>query len=103
MFNVMCLVIFHFSNLDLRQKEIWDLVNGLPEVKEFRGLPKSTKDCVPIVRSKDEAVEEVYPISALKRGNGYLLVAGMDTSGDLEANLFAKALHSFCAWFSSQL
>jgi hypothetical protein len=63
----------------------------------------STKDCLPIIRAKDETVEEVFPISALKRGNGYLVTAGMDTSGEKEADLFAMALNNFCAWFSKQL
>ena len=85
------------------KKKFGDLVSKLPEINEFRGMPKSTKDCTPIIRAKDEIVEEVYPISALKRGNGYLLLAGMDTSQEQEAGLFAKALNSFCIWFSKQL
>ena len=85
------------------KEKFGDLVEGLPEITEFRGMPKSTKDCLPIIRAKDETVEEVYPISALKRGNGYLVIAGMDTSGEMEANLFARALNSFCVWFSKQL
>ena len=56
-----------------------DLVTGIDKIKEFRGLPKKRENCIPIVRAKDEVAEEVYPISALKRGNGYLLLAGMDT------------------------
>lgn len=80
-----------------------DLVSKLTEIKEFRGMPKSTKDCLPIIRAKDETVEEVFPISALKRGNGYLVTAGMDTSEDKEADLFARALNSFCVWYSKQL
>jgi hypothetical protein len=80
-----------------------NLVDKLAQITEFRGMPKSTKDCIPILRAKDEIVEEVYPISALKRGNGYLVIAGMDTSEDKEADLFARALNNFCAWFSKQL
>lgn len=80
-----------------------DLVSELTEINEFRGMPKSTKDCLPIIRAKDEIVEEIFPISALKRGNGYLVTAGMNTSGEKEADLFAKALGRFCVWFSKQL
>jgi len=85
------------------EKKFGKLANVEEEIKEFRAMPKNTRDCIPIIRAKDENVEEVYPISALKRGNGYLLIAGMDTSGDREADLFAKALNSFCVWFSNQL
>lgn len=85
------------------KEKFGDLVSKLPEIKEFRGMPKITKDCIPIIRAKDETVEEVFPISALKRGNGYLVIAGMDTSEEIEANLFANALNSFCAWYSTQL
>ncbi len=74
-----------------------------PEVIEFRAMPKSTKDCIPVIRAKDETVEELFPVYALKRGNGFLLNAGMNTSGDREANLFAKAVCNFCIWFSKQL
>jgi HEPN domain-containing protein len=80
-----------------------DLIGNLAEINEFRGLPKHTPNCIPIVRAKDEVVEEVYPISALKRGNGYLLLAGMNTSNDVEADLFVKAIDSFCVWKSNQL
>jgi len=85
------------------KEKFGDLVTGLTEIKEFRGMPKSIKDCLPIIRAKDEIVEEVFPVSALKRGNGYLVTAGMDTSGEKEADLFAKALNNFCVWFSKQL
>jgi len=80
-----------------------DLVSGLGDIDEFRGLPKQTSDCTPIIRAKDEVVGEVYPICALKRGNGYLLLAGMNTSNDVEADLFVKALNSFCLWNISSL
>jgi hypothetical protein len=91
-----------FQNPEDKEK-FGDLIPKPIEINEFRGMPKSTKDCIPIVRAKDELVEEVYPISALKRGNGYLLTAGMNTSGEKEADLFAKALYTFCSWFSKQL
>lgn len=68
------------------------------EIKEFRAMPKGTKDCIPIVRA-----EEVYPICALRRGYGYLLLAGMNTEGVKEADLFVKAIIGFCNWFINQL
>lgn len=80
-----------------------NLTEGITSIKEFRAMPKLTRNCVPIIRAKDEAVGEVYPISALKKGDGYLLLAGMDTSQNREADLFAKALKSFCVWFAKQL
>lgn len=80
-----------------------DLVTGVGKVKEFRGLPKATKGCIPIVRAKDEISGEVYPISALKRGNGYLLLASMNTEREEEANLFVKAVDGFCNWITNQL
>lgn len=85
------------------KKMFGDLVSDLSEVNEFRGLPKSTTGCIPLIRAKDEIVEEIYPVSALRRGNGYLLLAGMNTSEVKEADLFVKALHSFCVWYSRQL
>jgi len=80
-----------------------DLVSGLGDIDEFRGLPKQTSECIPIVRAKDEVVGEIYPICALKRGNGYLLLAGMNTSNDAEADLLVKALDSFRSWAVSKL
>ena len=80
-----------------------DLVTGVGEIDEFRALPKATKDCIPIVRAKDEISDEVYPICALKRGSGYLLFAGMNTENEKEANLFVKAVDGFCSWITNQL
>jgi len=88
---------------DEEKSKFGDLVGDSVEIDEFRGLPKQTLDCIPIVRAKDEVVEEVYPISALRRGNGYLLLAGMNTSKDKEADLFVKALNGFCLWNINQL
>lgn len=91
-----------YQNSEDKEK-FGELINDPITIDEFRGMPKSTLECVPIIRAKDEAVEEIFPISALKRGNGYLLLASMNTSKDKEADLFTKALHNFCFWFSKQL
>jgi hypothetical protein len=91
-----------YQNSEDKEK-FGDIVGKPIEINEFRGMPKSTKDCIPIVRADDELFEEIFPISALKRGNGYLLAAGMNTSEDREADLFTKALFGFCSWFSKQL
>jgi len=80
-----------------------DLSTDVGEINEFRALPKTTKDCIPIVRAKDKISEEIYPICALKRGAGYLLLVGMNTEKEKEADLFAKAIDGFCNWMSSQL
>jgi len=81
---------------DEDKEKFGDLVSDLGDIDEFRGLPKRTVDCIPIVRAKDEVVEEVYPICALHRGNGFLFLAGMNTSNDKEADLLVKALENFC-------
>lgn len=80
-----------------------DLSSNVGRINEFRALPKTTKGCIPIVRAKDKISEEVYPICALKRGTGYLLLAGMNTEKEKEGDLFIKAIDGFCRWVDSQL
>ena len=80
-----------------------DLTKGVGRIEEFRGLPKATKGCIPIVRAKDRISGQVFPICALKRGKGYLLLAGMNTENEEEANLFVRTVDSFCSWITNQL
>lgn len=79
-----------------------DLLSGMDEINEFRAMPKNI-DCIPIVRAKDEISTEVYPICALRRGQGYLLLAGMNATEELESDLFARAVVGFCKWRRNQL
>jgi HEPN domain-containing protein len=79
-----------------------DLLPGVGEVKEFRAIPKSI-ECLPIVRAEDEISAEIYPICALKRGQGYLLLAGMNTKEVTEADLFSRAVVGFSRWRKQQL
>ena len=71
------------------------------EINEFRAMPKNTNP-IPIIRAKDALSEEIYPICALKRGLGYLLLSGMNTTNDKEAGLFAKGINGFCNWMLRQ-
>jgi HEPN domain-containing protein len=78
----------------------------LPEntqIKEFRALPKNTPDLIPIIRATDQISGEIYPVCVLKRGRGYLLLAGMNTEQELETQIFAQASIGFSAWYQKQL
>ncbi len=79
-----------------------DLSSNVGMINEFRAMPKNT-NAIPIVRAKDKISEEIYPICALKRNSGYLLLAGMNTDKEKEANLFVKAIIGFCSWMIKQL
>jgi hypothetical protein len=80
-----------------------DLTSTVPrEIDEFRAMPKNI-DCIPIVRAQDDTSTEVYPICALKRGRGYLLLAGMNTTDAIESELFSRAITGFCKWIIKQL
>lgn len=67
------------------------------EIKEFRALPKGV-DLIPIIRAKDDFSGEIYPVCALKRGRGHLLLAGMNTTQELESQIFAQAVVGFVSW-----
>jgi len=71
-------------------------------INEFRALPNST-DLVPIIRAKDEVSGEIYPICLLKRGRGHLLLAGMNTTEELETQIFAQAIMGFVSWIRKSM
>lgn len=87
-------------------EDIKEFGNLLPatnsEIKEFRALPKGD-DLIPIIRAKDDISGEIYPVCALRRGRGYLLLAGMNTTQELETQIFAQAVIGFFAWMSRKL
>ena len=82
------------------KEKFGDLVKGIKEITEFRALKRGVPKCIPIVRALRDDFGEVYPISALKFGRGFLLVAAMGMTNDKECKLFAKAVDSFCNWIS---
>ena len=87
---------------DQDKEKFGDLVSGLNEITEFRALKEGISDCIPIVRAIREEFGEVYPISALKHGRGFLLVAAMGMSNESECSLFARSIDKFCDWISSK-
>mgnify|MGYP001093012339 CR=1 FL=1 len=82
------------------KEKFGDLVSGLDEITEFRALREGVSACVPIVRATREEFGEVYPISGLKHGRGFLLVAAMGMGNEKECDLFAGAVDKFCDWVS---
>jgi HEPN domain-containing protein len=85
-----------------------DIVNtgGKNKVYEFRSIPKgSTKDVIPLLRANRPDFGEVYPIAAVKRGFGYMVLGGMSTKGASELEKLITAVDNFCDWMqkSSQI
>lgn len=75
-----------------------------PSLKEFRAVrsDNSTSKAIPILRAKCDIFGEIYLISAIKFGRGYLLLGGFTMETEEEAKFFAKAVDAFCAWISKQ-
>lgn len=78
-----------------------DLVNlgGQNKVHEFRAVRKdATKEAIPLLRARRPDFEEIYPIAAVRRGFGYLIVGGMHTKTVSEFEKLAVAVDNFCGW-----
>jgi len=94
------------NQLDVYQEEddkhvAGDIVNlgGQSKVYEFRALRKdATRDVVPFIRTKRPDFGEVYPIAAVSRGYGYLIVGGMHTKSTSEFEKLVVATDNFCDW-----
>jgi HEPN domain-containing protein len=90
------------------RKKAGNIVNigGNNKVHEFRAIRKDlTKDAVPLLRANRPDFGEVYPIAAVKRGFGYLIVGGMNTKTAAEFEKLIAAIDNFCDWLqgSSQI
>jgi HEPN domain-containing protein len=82
-----------------------DLVNlgGQNKVREFRAVRKdATKDATPLLRARRPDFGEVYPIAAVRRGFGYLVVGGMHNKTASEFEKLAVAVDNFCSWLFKQ-
>jgi|GEM_PF-1441908 HEPN domain-containing protein len=94
------------NQLDVYQEKedqdiIGDITNlgGQNKVFEFRAVRRDeTKDAVPLLRAKRPDFGEVYPIAAIKRGFGYLLVGGMYTKTSSEFEKLTVTIDRFCDW-----
>jgi hypothetical protein len=78
-----------------------DLVNigGLSKVHEFRAVRKDlTKDVIPLLRAKRPDFGEVYPIAAVRKGFGYLIICGMHNKAAPEFERTSIMIDKFCDW-----
>jgi len=82
------------------KKYFGELVSGRESITEFRALRSSVKGCVPVIRA-NRPDGEVYPISALEHGRGFMLVSAMGNNSIEEASLFAMATDRFLTWVAS--
>jgi HEPN domain-containing protein len=98
------------NQLDAFQEEVdksiaGDIVDlgGLNKVFEFRAVQgDATKEAIPLLRARRPDFGEVYPIAAVKRGFGYLLVGGMNTKGPSEFEKLSTAVDGFCNWLLAE-
>lgn len=96
------------NQLDVYQEEndkaiAGDLVNvgGENKVHEFRAVRRdATKDAIPLLRTKRPDFGEVFPIAAISRGFGYLIVGGMHTKTTSEFEKLVTTIDNFCSWLS---
>lgn len=83
------------------KKIVGDIANagGQNEVLEFRAVRKdATKDVVPLLRAKRPDFGEVYPIAAVSRGFGHLIIGGMHTKNPSEFEKLVATIDNFCDW-----
>ena len=83
------------------KKIVGDIANvgAQNKVLEFRAVRKdATKDVIPFLRAKRPDFGEVYPIAAVSRGFGYLIIGGMHTKSPSEFEKLVVAIDSFCDW-----
>jgi hypothetical protein len=69
-------------------------VGGKDEVFEFRSLSEGTRGLIAGLRAKHND-EVKFPLGAISYGNGYLIVAGMDTKTDVEFQKLARGIMNF--------
>ena len=79
-----------------------NLLNGIKKITEFRALRKGKDNYTPIIRANISEFGEVYPVAAIKYGDGFLLVSAMGMSDEEECSLFIKSIDAFCNWVPSQ-
>jgi hypothetical protein len=58
------------------KKYVGDLLKlGINEVVQFRSVQANTVNAIPLVRAESG---KIYPLSAIKYGNGFLMIAGLE-------------------------
>lgn len=72
-------------------------------IQEFRALTRETKDCIPLLRAYRPDFGEVYPIGAIQYGKGYLIVAGMNMTTEVEFKKLVTAIDGFCDWVAKRV
>jgi len=66
-------------------------IGGSSDVQEFRALRSETRNLIPLLRGTRSGFGEVYPIAAIKYGQGYFLTNGMNliSTSEFEKSVFA--------------
>jgi hypothetical protein len=67
------------------------LALGIEEVTQFRAVLEGSPNTIPLVRAEEE---RIYPLAAVKYGNGHLFMSGLDLSSD-ETPLVSTALKNW--------
>ncbi|MCK4731040.1 MAG: HEPN domain-containing protein [Methanophagales archaeon] len=75
-------------------------VDGDDYVREFRAIiaKKGNKNIIPLLQVKRPDFGNVYPISAIKYGRGFLFLGSMDIQTDSEFEKLVEGLKNFCDW-----
>jgi HEPN domain-containing protein len=82
---------------------VGDIVNvgGENKVHEFRAVRKdATQGAIPLLRTQRPDFGEVFPIAAVNRGFGWLIVGGMHTKSTSELEKLVVTIDNFCSWLS---
>lgn len=89
--------------LDQDINSFGSLLEGVDKVREFRALRANSPNAIPLIRAKCKSFGEIFPVAAIRKGMGFLLVAGMDMLEEKGNRLFANALDAFCNWMIGQI
>ena len=75
-------------------------VGGDDFVLEYRAIIKEERNenIKPLLMVKRPDFGDVYPISAIKYGRGYLFLGSMDIQTDSEFKKLVEGLKNFCDW-----
>lgn len=72
-------------------------VGGDDSVLEFRAIiAEENENIMPLLKAKRSDFGDVYPISAIKYGRGFLFLGSMDIQTDSEFKKLVEGLKNFC-------
>ena len=73
-------------------------VGGDDYVREFRAIiaKKGNENIIPLLKVKRPDFGNVYPISAIKYGRGFLFLGSMDIQTESEFKKLVEGIKNFC-------